>query len=177
MTGSLFLLRVRSQQVCSGHTRISVFPRPSCSQFHQASGLLSLLARLDDHFQQIAECLFCADRFLWTSFERPLNGVIINLGIFAVVERASFSSFSRLCVACNSASIFSCHIRRSCSSCRKRNSVSSCLVSNRFLSISSSISYYLLFKNFASFYLSTRNVEYLTFTSFFHCLTDRGDTP
>ena len=33
----------------------------------------------------------------------PLNGVIINLGSFAVVERASFSSSSRLCVACNSA--------------------------------------------------------------------------
>ena len=40
-----------------------------------------------------------------------LNGVIINLASFAVVERASFSSFSRLCVACNYASIFSCLVR------------------------------------------------------------------
>ena len=40
-----------------------------------------------------------------------LNGVIINLGSFSVVERASFSSFSRLCVACNYASIFSCLVR------------------------------------------------------------------
>ena len=45
--GSLFLLRVRSQQVCSGHTGISVFPRLSFSQFHQASGLRSLLVPLD----------------------------------------------------------------------------------------------------------------------------------
>ena len=114
-----------------------------------------------------------------------LNSVIINLGSFAVVERACFSSSSHLCVASNSASIFSCHIRRSCSSCRKRNSVKwrsssrccSCLASNRFLSISLSISSCLLFKNFASFSLSTRNVEYLAFTSFFHCLTYQGDTP
>ena len=34
-------------EVCSGHTRISVIPRLSCSQFHKASGLLSLLVRLD----------------------------------------------------------------------------------------------------------------------------------
>ena len=115
----------------------------------------------------------------------PLNGFLINLSSFSVVERASFSSSSRLCAACNYASIFPCHIRRSCSSCRKRNSLKrrstsrycSCLASNRFLSISSSISSCLLFKNFASFSLSTRNVEYLAFTSFFHCLTDQGDTP
>ena len=115
----------------------------------------------------------------------PLNGVIINLGSFALVERASFSRCSSLCVTCNYASISSCHIRRSCSSCRKRNSVKrlssshccSCLASNRLLSISSSISSCLLLKNFSSFFLSTRNEEYLAFTSFFHCLTDRGHTP
>ena len=115
----------------------------------------------------------------------PLNGATINLASFAVVERPSFSSSSRLCVACNYASIFSCHIRRLRSSCRKRNSVKrlsssrccSCLASSRFLSIYSSISSCLLFKIFASFFLSTRNVEYLAFTSFFYCLTDRGDTP
>ena len=52
-----------------------------------------------------------------------LNSVIINLGSFVVVERACFSSSSHLCVASNSASIFSCHIHRSRSSCHKRNSV------------------------------------------------------
>ena len=90
----------------------------------------------------------------------PLNGATINLASFAVVERPSFSSSSRLCVACNYASIFSCHIRRLRSSCRKRNSVKrlsssrccSCLASSRFLSIYSSISSCLLFKNFASFF-------------------------
>ena len=39
----------------------------------------------------------------------PLNGVIVNLGSFAVVQRASFSTSRRLCVACNSASILYNH--------------------------------------------------------------------
>ena len=73
--------------------------------------------------------------------------VLVNLGSFAVVERASFSSSSRLCVAANSASIFSSHIRCWCSSCRTRNSIQRrsschcfCLSTNRFLFISLSIS-------------------------------------
>ena len=99
----------------------------------------------------------------------PLNGVIINLGSSAVVEWTSFSSSSHLCVTSNSASIFSCHIRRLCtksSSCHKHNSVKqrssscccSCFTSNCFLSIFLSISSCLLFKNCASFSFSTRNM-------------------
>ena len=113
----------------------------------------------------------------------PLSGVISSLGSFAVVEQASFSSSSRLCVASNSASFVSCHICLSCSSCHKCNPVKrhsssrrcSCLGSNR-LSISPPVSSCLLFKNFASFSLSTRNVEYLTFMSFFDCLTYQAGT-
>ena len=103
----------------------------------------------------------------------PFNSVFIDLGSFAVVERSSFSSSSRLCVACKSASIFSYHIRPSCSSCRKRNSVKrrsssrccSCLASSRFLSISSSISSCVLFKNFATFSLSTKKCGTYTWPS------------
>ena len=96
----------------------------------------------------------------------PLNGIIINLGSSAVVEWASFSSSSRLCVTSQILRQFSpatwslVH-----SSCRKHNSVKrcssscccSCFASNCFISIFLYISSCLLFKNFASFSFSTRN--------------------
>ena len=131
-----------------------------------------------DHFLQITNFCSVLIDLLWTCVLNmfsnltqlvgvPFNSVVIDLGCFAVVEPSSFSSSSRLCVACNSASIFSYHIRPSCSSCCKRNSVKrrsssrccSCLASNRFLSIFSSISSCVLFKNFATFSLSTKNVQ------------------
>ena len=89
----------------------------SGSPFHQASGFLSLIVRLDWPFPNFSSALIdllCVINMfsnLTQSVRVLLNGVIINLGSFAVVERASFSSFSRLCVACNYASIFSCLVR------------------------------------------------------------------
>ena len=122
---------------------------------------------------------------LTQSVDVLLNGVIFNFGNFSVFVPVSFSNSSFLCVASNSVSNFSYHIRRPCSSCRKRSSLRRCsssrccsrLASNRFHSISSSISSCLLFKNFVSLSLSAVNVEYLALTSFSHCLTDRADIP
>ena len=92
----------------------------------------------------------------------PLNGVILNFGSFAVVERAFFSSSSLLCVISSSASNFSCHICRSWSSFLARNSAacrsSSCccsrLDSNCLCSNSSLISSCLFFRVFDSLSLS-----------------------
>ena len=184
---SLFLLRVRSKQVCSGYTPISVFlvahlPGFRFFIFARTFGLT------------ISEFLFCADRFVVDLCDKhvlesnPVDGrsferCYYQFGQFCCGWTGFFFQFQpfmrrlQLCI--------NFLLSRSCSSCRKCNSVKrlssscccSCLASNRFLSISLSISSCLLFKNFASFSLSTRNVECLAFTSFFHCLIDRGDTP
>ena len=78
------------------------------------------------HFQQIAKFLFCADRFVLGLCNKhalkshPVGGRSLEwcydqFGQFCCSWIwASSSSSSCLCVTSNSASIFSCHIRRLC---------------------------------------------------------------
>ena len=111
----------------------------------------------------------------------PLNSVMINLGSSAVVEWASFSSSSCLCVTSNSASIFPCYIRHLCTllvanTTQLNGAPLLTVVLVVFFPFSCIFPLVCCLRTLQAFLFPQENMVYLAFTSFFHCLTDWADT-